>query len=90
MDWEHFEQLETRINRAVELIERLKIENQQLIQENRKLQGDSQSQELVIQQLREENQNLKQVQGESSLSKEKEEKIRSKIEQMLMKLDRLP
>ncbi|MCH7680144.1 hypothetical protein IID10_12420 [candidate division KSB1 bacterium] len=87
MNWEHLDELESKINQAVSRIEQLQIDNQNLLDENMKLRSESQSQEILIQQLREEN--LNQAKSESSLGTEKEEKIRSKVEQMLAKLDKL-
>ncbi|TDI88909.1 MAG: hypothetical protein E2O77_10705 [Caldithrix sp.] len=87
MNWEHLDELESKINQAVSRIEQLQIDNQNLLDENMKLRSESQSQEILIQQLREEN--LNQAKSESTLGTEKEEKIRSKVEQMLAKLDKL-
>ena len=87
MDWEYLNELESKINQTVSRIKDLKIENEKLLDENMKLRGESQSQEILIQQLKEEN--LNQAQSASSFGKEKEEKIRSKVEQMLAKLDEL-
>ncbi len=87
MNWEHFNELESKINQAVSRIEQLQIENQKLLDENMKLHSESQSQEILIQQLKEEN--LNQTKSESSFGKEKEEKIRNKVEQMIAKLDEL-
>lgn len=87
MNWEHLDELESKINQAVSRIEQLQIDNQNLLDENMKLRSESQSQEVLIQQLREEN--LNQAKSESTLGNEKEEKIRSKVEQMLAKLDKL-
>ncbi|MCH8980657.1 hypothetical protein IH922_01415 [candidate division KSB1 bacterium] len=79
--------MESKINQAVSRIEQLQIENQKLLDENMKLRSESQSQEILIQQLKEEN--LNQTKSESSFGKEKEEKIRNKVEQMIAKLDEL-
>ncbi|MCH8020671.1 hypothetical protein IH785_12505 [candidate division KSB1 bacterium] len=79
--------MESKINQAVSRIEQFQIENQKLLDENMKLRSESQSQEILIQQLKEEN--LNQTKSESSFGKEKEEKIRNKVEQMLAKLDEL-
>ncbi len=87
MNWEHLDELESKVNQVVNRIEQLQIENQKLLDENMKLRNESQSQEILIQQLKEEN--LNQAKSESSFGKEKEEKIRSKVEQMLAKLDEL-
>ena len=87
MNWEHLNELESKINQAVSRIEQFQIENQKLLDENMKLRSESQSQEIRIQQLKEEN--LNQTKSESSFGKEKEEKIRNKVEQMIAKLDEL-
>ncbi len=87
MNWEHLNELESKINQAVSRIEQFQIENQKLLDENMKLRSESQSQEILIQQLKEEN--LNQTKSESSFGKEKEEKIRNKVEQMLTMLDEL-
>ena len=87
MNWEHLNELESKINQVVSQIEKLQIENQKLLDENMKLRSESQSQEILIQQLKEEN--LNQTKSESSFGKEKEEKIRNKVEQMLAMLDEL-
>ncbi len=87
MNWEHLNELESKINQAVSRIAQLQIENQKLLDENMKLRSESQSQEILIQQLKEEN--LNQTKSESSFGKEKEEKIRNKVEQMLTMLDEL-
>ncbi len=87
MNWEHLNELESKINQAVSRIAQLQIENQKLLDENMKLRSESQSQEILIQQLKEEH--LNQTKSESSFGKEKEEKIRNKVEQMLAKLDEL-
>ncbi|MCH7674830.1 hypothetical protein IIA28_09150 [candidate division KSB1 bacterium] len=79
--------MESKINQAVSRIEQFQIENQKLLDENMKLRSESQSQEILIQQLKEEN--LNQTKSESSFGKEKEEKIRNKVEQMLAMLDEL-
>jgi len=87
VNWEHLNELESKINQAVSRIEQFQIENQKLLDENMKLRSESQSQEILIQQLKEKN--LNQTKSESSFGKEKEEKIRNKVEQMLAMLDEL-
>jgi hypothetical protein len=89
MDLEQLEVLEQKISEAVRVIEALKVQNQRLANENRELLGEVQSKEQLLQKVQEENQNLNLLQKESSLDKEKEEKIKSKVEQMLSKLDEL-
>lgn len=89
MEFEQIDLLATRINKAVELIEQLKTENNTLQQKCDLLQSEFDDKNSLIQQLKEENQNLRLVQNESSLGKEREEKIRNKVELMLTKLDEL-
>lgn len=89
MDLQQLEVLEQRITRAVELIEKFKTENGELQEALTACKAAAESQERVIQQLKEENQNLRLLQSENSLGKEKEERIRNKVEQMLSKLDEL-
>lgn len=89
MDIEQLDILEKKVAQAVELIGQLKVENQKLQSNTKQFQSELDSKDLIIKQLKEENQNLKLVQNNSVLDKEKEEKIRSKVEQMLNKLDEL-
>ncbi len=89
MDLKQLDDLEERINQAVGLIEKLRIENQELQRANQQLRSDAQSREILFQKLQEENEHLRKQQNESALGKEKEERIRSKVEQMLARLDEL-
>lgn len=90
MDLKQLEDLEAKINQAVGLIEKLRMENQELLRVNQQLRTEAQSREMQVQKLIEENELLRKIQSESvSLGKEKEEKIRSKVEQMLTRLDEL-
>ena len=89
MEVEQFIALEEKINQAVKLIDQLKKENQEFKSEISELRSECNSKDLVIQQLKEENQNLKLIQNKSVFGEEQEEKIRIKVEQMLAKLDEL-
>lgn len=89
MEMEQLEILESKINQVIELIDKLKLENQELRHSNRELHTESESKDLIIQQLKKENQNLQQTRTESKLETEKEEKIKNKVEQMLSRLDEL-
>lgn len=89
MELEQIEILDSKITQAVELIEKLRSEKELLKQELAEFKRESELRDSLIRQLKEENHNLKLVQQESSLGKEKEEQIRSKVEQMLNKLDEL-
>lgn len=89
MDIEQLDVLENKINQAVKLIEHLMQENEQLKAEVKELHSESESKERIVLQLKEENKNLQLVQTDSILGREKEDKVRSKVEQMLAKLDEL-
>ncbi len=89
MDIEQLDVLEEKINQAVKLIEHLMQENEQLKAKVKELHSESESRERMVLQLKEENQNLQLVQTDSILGREKEDKIRSKVEQMRAKLDEL-
>lgn len=88
MDLEQLDILEEKINQAVRVIEKVKLENRELLRANQELRSEVDEKERVLQQLKEENENLTQ-QNESSMGKEKEEIIKSKVEQMLSRLDDL-
>ncbi|HEX9654157.1 MAG TPA: hypothetical protein VGA99_10630 [bacterium] len=90
MDVKQLDDLEERINQAVGLIEKLRKENQELLRVNQQLRSDAQSREMLFQKLQAENENLRQLQNDStSIGKEKEAVIKSKVEQMLARLDEL-
>jgi FtsZ-binding cell division protein ZapB len=89
MDLKQLDDLEERINQAVWLIEKLRAENQELARTNQQLRSELQSRDMLFQRLQEENDHLRKQHNESTLGKEKEEKIRSKVEQMLARLDEL-
>lgn len=89
MEIQQLDILEERITRAIDLIGQLKSENEELKGRVIEIEGESQSKQRLIEQLKEENQGLRLLHNEASLGKEKQEKIRSKVEQMLSKLDEL-
>ncbi len=89
MELQQLDVLESKINQAIKLIDELKLEKQELLKTNQELRSDCESKEQLIQQLKEENQNFKQIHHESSLGKEKEDKIKNKVEEMLSRLDEL-
>ncbi len=90
MEFKQLEDLEQKINHTVALIEKLRAENQELLRANQQLRSEAQLKEMLFQKLKEENDSIRKMQGEStSLGREKEEKIKSKVEQMLARLDEL-
>jgi FtsZ-binding cell division protein ZapB len=86
---EQLDILEAKINQALELIEKLRTENRELRHLISELRSESESKDLLIQQLKEENQNLQQMKIDSSMGKDKEEKIKDKVEHMLNRLEEL-
>lgn len=89
MKLEQLDVLEKKIGQVVGLIGHLQQQNTELRNELNQSRLQSQTNELMIQQLQEENKELAVVQNETSVEKEKEEQIRIRIEQMLAKLDEL-
>ena len=89
MDFQQLDVLENKIELTVRLMGQLRKENAVLRDEANQAKEESQSKEMLIQQLQEENKSLALVQNETILGKEKEEEIRSRVEQMLSKLDEL-
>lgn len=89
MDYQELDILEDRITKAVELINILRHENEELKQQNAELLTKAEENEGIIQKLREDYQNLNQLQEQTEQYREKEEKIKSKVEGMLSKLESL-
>lgn len=87
MDYGELEKLEENIKKAIETIHRLQIENQKLKQQNEHLTNQIKEKEQTIQQLSHKYQGIGIVEDQSYIYKEKEEKIKQKIQQMLDKLD---
>ena len=89
MDIEQLDILEGKISQAVRIIEKVRLENQELARTNQELRSGAEDKERIIQQLREENEGLKQLQNNAAMDKDKEDLIKSKVEQMLSRLDDL-
>ncbi len=87
MDYAELEKLERNIKKAIETIHRLQSENQKLKQENEHLTTQIKEKEQTIQQLGHKYQGIGTTEDQSYIYKEKEEKIKQKIQQMLDKLD---
>ena len=84
---DEFDNLENNVGRAIEVIQSLLQKNEELHKENGILNSENTEYELIIKQLQEENQKLKNNPGAISFNKEKENKIRIKIQQIIDKLD---
>jgi len=89
MTIEQLDALEQKVAKAIHLIEELRGENNALKDEVKQLTNEVVLKDSLIQQLREENHDLSRIQEEATLGKDKEARIRSRIEQMLAKLDEL-
>ena len=87
MDYAELDKLEANIKRAIETIQKLQSENQRLMQENHILLNRMREYERKIEQLK----NFSQEDGELTdqlyIFKEKEGKIKQKIQQLLEKLE---
>ena len=89
MDLHQFDILEKKITQSVSLISTLRSENLDL---RRRLQEAEALQQQTAAQLRQAHETIAQIRGnqdEAVSFKEREEKIRSKVEQMLAKLEEL-
>jgi hypothetical protein len=89
MDLQQFDLLEKRVTQLISLVSKLKAENLDL---RRRLQETEALQEQTDEQLRHAREAVEKLRGnqEDAISfKEREEKIRSKVEQMLAKLEEL-
>lgn len=87
MDSAELSKLEENIHRAIEIIQKLARENQKLVQENRNLIGQIQQMDLMINELKSRSMIDDNSSQQLSHYKEKERKIRQKIQQMLEKLE---
>ncbi|UCE06691.1 MAG: cell division protein ZapB [bacterium] len=87
MDYTELDKLEANIKRAIETIQKLQSENQRLKQENQNLLNRIRENERKIEQLRNLSQDNGAVADQAYIYKEKEGKIKQKIQQMLEKLE---
>ncbi len=89
MTFDQIAELEKKVDNAVLLIADLRRENNELKEQAGQFIQQIQLKDSLIQELREENGNLSRVQQEATLGRDKEERIRNRVEQMLAKLDEL-
>jgi len=89
MDDNELEVLEERVSRAVELIHRLKSENQTLHLQNQELKVRLEEHERTIAELQAQSASLMELQAERDRYREREQLIRHKVESLLAKLDSL-
>jgi len=87
MDYTELDKLEANIKRAIEAIQKLQSENQRLKQDNKNLLNRIREKERKIEQLRNLSQDDGDVADQLYIYKEKEGKIKQKIQQMLDKLE---
>lgn len=87
MDKTELDKLENNVQRAIEMIQKLKSENQRLKQENHNLLNRIRENEKIIQELKNQFQADGDIVDQVYSYKEKEGKIKQKIQQMLEKLE---
>lgn len=87
MDYQQIEILEDKINLAVELIARLKNENRELKQRNAEIAQQLEASELAFKQMKVDFDNLQTRQEDYFQIKQREEKVREKVDGMLQKLN---
>ncbi len=86
MENQILEALEEKINRVLSLVDKLKTENLELKQRNHQLQILIDEKERTIQTLRQESVQYRDAQNEIESYKEKQDRIKSKVEALLQKL----
>ncbi|MBN2031290.1 hypothetical protein JW824_13730 [bacterium] len=86
MEDQSFDILEKKINKILSLIEHLRKENTELKDENQKLQNNCEEKEEKILSLKEELEHHRHMKNEIEVCKEKEDRIRLKVETLLSKL----
>ncbi len=86
MDDQNFEVLEEKIDQVLSMLSRLKTENRELQQKNTELQSVVDEKEKTIQTLKSEYEHYHEMQTEIETYREKQDRIRSKVETLLQKL----
>ena len=89
MDLQQFEALENRISQAIKIIQSLKNENKELRQRLTSLEQQHRDKDEQFARLQAELGNIHERSEETRQLREREEKIRSKVEDMLAKLEEL-
>ncbi len=87
MEYSELSKLEENVKRAIEVIQKLVRENQRLMEENLNLANQIQEKDQIISELKNRNDNGDAHYQKLSYYKEKEGKLRQKIQQMLEKLE---
>jgi hypothetical protein len=86
MDNQLFEQLEQKILQVLAVAARFKTENRELMQKNQELLSKLEEKERILLAVKEESERRKSAQTEMETYKEKQDRIRFKIENLLEKL----
>ncbi len=86
MDIEQFEILEQKVLKLIERINELEMENKELIHKSKILITKIEEKENMIQNLQENNKSNMQLHNEIETYKKNENKVKSKVESLLMKL----
>jgi uncharacterized coiled-coil DUF342 family protein len=86
MDLQFFDVLEEKINRIVNQVESLKVENRELRMRIQELQAVLEEKERIIYTLKSEADKSRAVQNEVENYKKNQDRIRSKVETLLEKL----
>ena len=86
MELNTFEELEKKIDQILSLVDKLRMENNELRTRNQELQIRVEEKESIINSLKEETEKYHGIRTEVDTFKEKEDRIRSKVENLLLKL----
>lgn len=86
MEPNSFDLLEQKVTKLLQQCVQLKIENQQLKERNQTLQGMLNDKDAIIQQLNQDSEGVVGLKNEIETYKEKQDRIRNKVESLLEKL----
>jgi len=89
MNENQLDDLETKINKAIEIINSLQAENKRLKEQNQELIHKIGQYDEILKNFQQENELLRNSSGQSNVNYQKQEEIKQKLENMLLKLDNL-
>ncbi|RKZ31281.1 hypothetical protein DRQ36_02560 [bacterium] len=87
MSLEHFQALEEKVNQLINRLIKLKDENRELMESNKKLENKVQEVQKEVDRLRDENRELSEKVEAKPESAVDEEELRTKVEDLLNKVD---
>ena len=86
MEAQSFDILEEKVNRMIAVLNRLKVENQELLAQKQALATQLEERNQAYQALKNETDQLRHVKTDIDSYKENQDRIRSKVDSLLLKL----